>query len=285
MVAADLGYVPSAAGRALVRGRSDVVLIILPHVTLSNVQDIVDAVGEDLAAYGLTGVVIFVNPPRDEHRVRRLAESLRVAGVVDLGGVSEEDHEALARLDIPVIGPAAEARSLSNLTIGRIQTEHLVARGKVAIAYAFVTDERGRPYDIDRAEGARQACAEAGLAPPYLVEAALEPGSVGEALTRLVDVIGTPVGIACINDDLALGLVQVALQRGFAVPEDVAVVGMGAGAVSRLARPRLTSVAADTRSLLGQVRAALAREFGGSPLVAPVNTGFDSIAVVQGETT
>lgn len=284
-VAAEMGYVPSAAGRTLVRGRSDVVLIVLPFVTLTHLQDIVDAVAEDLAAHRLAGVVVFSDPGRDQSRLRRLAESLRVAGIVDLGGVSEADHEALAALHVPVIGPAADTHSLSNLTIARVQAEHLLARGAGSLAYVFAADERGRPYDADRAEGMRRVCAEAGIAPPYLVDTVLEPAAVAEALGRLVTAVDTPLGIACAADELALGLVNAAREMELPVPGRVAVVGAGDTAVARLARPRLSSLSADTHSLLGQVRAALAREFGTGSAAVAADAGFDSIVIVQGETT
>lgn len=283
--AQELGYVPSAAGRTLVRGRSDVVLIVLPHITIGGVQDLVDAVSSDLEYHGLSGVVVFGRSMASDAKVARLAESLGVAGIVDLGGLSREDTELLGVRGVPVIGPAVRSHSLSNLMIGRVQAEHLIRSGKRRIVYAAAADQRGRRYDADRAEGARHACLTRGLAAPLDIEIKLDRGEIADAVDRILTEVGQPVGIACTSDDLGRGIVQAVLDRGLEVPADVAVVGIGVDPVGQLVRPQLTSVRADARSLLGSIRAALAVEFGSRQVLGEVDPNLDSIEIVPGETT
>lgn len=284
--AADLGYVPSSAGRALVRGHTDIVVIVFPFTTMPGIQDIVDVLSEGLAEHGFNTVVQLSGPIHTEahQRVRYVAESLRPAGVIDLGGLTRQDHEELRALGSPVVGTAVDASGAgSNLAFGRAQAEHLVARGYRQLAYAFLTDERGHPFDQGRTEAARAVCMENGLPEPYLFGVPLDAnGAVSSVATMLRDV-SIPVGVACFNDDVALAVLHAARTLGRAVPLELGILGMGRSAVGQLSDPRLSSVWGDSRPLLVSLLDELLGHYGGK---APgTEADIAGLKVEQGKTT
>lgn len=285
-VAEDLGYVPSSAGRALVRGRSDIVMIVFPFATMPGLQDIVDVLSQGLAEHGFNTVVQLSGPVDSDahHRLRHVAESLRPAGVIDLGGLTRRDHDELRRLGSPVVGTAVDSSGAgSNLAFGRIQAEHLVGRGYRQLAYAFLTDERGHPFDQGRTEAARAVCAENDLSEPYLFGVPLDADGATNALATMLKAIPTPVGIACFNDDVALAVLYAARTLTLTVPRDIGIVGMGRGPIGQLSQPRLSSVWGDSRPLLVALLDALLMEYGGADRITEVD--FGSLKVEQGETT
>lgn len=285
--AEDLGYVPSSAGRALVRGRSDIVLIVFPYTTMPRIQDIVDFMSERLVEHGFHAVVQLSGPIHTEahHRLRHVAESLRPAGVIDLGGLTRQDHVELRRRGCPVVGTAVDSSGTgSNVAFGRVQAEHLVKRGYRQLAYAFLTDERGHPFDHGRTEATRAVCAENGLAEPYLFGIPLDPDGATSAVATMLKAVPAPVGVACSNDDVALAVLFAARSLELAVPRDLGVLGMGRGHVGQLSEPRLSSVWGDTRSLLVALLDALLREYGGSE-DSIADVGFGALEVEQGDTT
>lgn len=283
----ELGYVPSSAGRALVRGRSDIVMIVFPFTTMPGLQDIVDVLSEGLAEHGFNTIVQLSGPVgSDAHqRLRHVAESLRPAGIIDLGGLTRKDHEQLRRLGSPVVGTAVDSSGAgSNLAFGRLQAEHLLARGFRQVAYAFLTDERrGHPFDQGRAEGTRAVCAENGLSEPYLFGTPLDADGATNALATMLKALPAPVGVACFNDDVALAVLHATRALGLAVPRQIGIVGMGKGPVGQLAEPRLSSVWGDSRPLLVGLLDALLMEYGGAERITAVD--FGSLEVEQGETT
>lgn len=284
--AEDLGYVPSSAGRALVRGRSDVVMIVFPFTTMPNLQDIVDVFSEGLAEHGFNTVVQLSGPVGSEAhlRLRHVAESLRPAGVIDLGGLTRKDHDELRRLGSPVVGTAVDSSGAgSNLAFGRVQAEHLVERGFRQLAYAFLTDERGHPFDQGRTEATRAVCKENGLSEPYLFGIPLDAAGATNALATVLKAVPTPVGIACFNDDVALAVLHATRSLDLAVPRDIGILGLGRGAVGQLSEPRLSSVWGDTRPLLVALLDALLIEYGGADRITEVD--FGTLQVEQGETT
>ena len=96
--ARQLGYVPSAAGRSLVLGRSDLVVLVVPNTTLTNVQDIIEAIAADLDDLGYSVVVHFDRggaPGDNIARLQHVVETLRPAGAVDLGSLRPAERVVL----------------------------------------------------------------------------------------------------------------------------------------------------------------------------------------------
>ncbi|MEU1515109.1 LacI family DNA-binding transcriptional regulator [Streptomyces sp. NPDC005811] len=60
--AAELGYVRSTAGRALVMGRSDFIVVVVPHVTYMRFQDLIEALTSHVEECGFNAVVHLGGP-------------------------------------------------------------------------------------------------------------------------------------------------------------------------------------------------------------------------------
>lgn len=290
--AASLGYVRSAAGRALVMGRSDFILLVVPNATLTNIQDIVEAISADLDELGFTPVVHFSRagvadePPA---RLQHTVETLRPAGLIDLGGLSQDVVEALDRLGCPVLNspPTAHlSQRNGNVSIGRLQAEHLLDRGAGLLAYAFLSDQRDDAYGRMRAEGVEGVCTERGLPAPIEVEVPLNPEGAREAIAALLaaNAQAGPIGVACSSDDVALATGFAALRLGRAVPGEVAVIGAGGEEVGQIVTPRLTTVVFDMQEGVRVIRQAVEFAFG-SRSRGPDPYVEGTFSVLPGQTT
>jgi DNA-binding LacI/PurR family transcriptional regulator len=286
--AASLDYVPSAAGRALVNGRSDFMVLVLPNTTLTNVQDIVEAIAADLAAVGFSMVVHFSIPGAAGDPLARLqhtVETLRPAGLIDLGGLTRPELEMIEQQGCPIVSPRLDSPTVpdGNVFIGRVQAEHLIERGYDHLAYAFLADRRDDPFGRVRAEVVAEVCAARGLPAPGRVDVPLDPGGAQAALAPLLASAESPIGLVCSNDEVALAVTFAALGLGVAVPGDVAAIGVGGGAVGQLVVPRLTTVTFDVYATLAPIRSAIALTTGASA-EPPVASG-EPFSVLQGATT
>ncbi len=288
--AAQLGYVPSAAGRSLVLGRSDLVVLAVPNTTLTNVQDIIEAIASDVDDLGYSVVVHFDRggaPADNLTRLQHVVETLRPAGLVDLGSLAPADLDALEQQGCPILSPRARhVRGVDegNLAIARAQAEHLVERGYTTLAYAFLVDHRDDPFGRMRSTVVADVCAEYGLAPPATLAVPLDPAGAQTALCEVLRTRGRPVGIACSNDEVGLAVTFAALALRAAVPGDVGVVGVGGGSVGQLVVPRLSTVGFDVRTTVSSIRQGIAAALGGAPEVAaafPEGT----FSIISGDTT
>ncbi|WP_139220539.1 LacI family DNA-binding transcriptional regulator [Trujillonella endophytica] len=289
--AARLGYVPSAAGRSLVLGRSDLVVLAVPNTTLTNVQDIIEAIAADLDDLGYSVVVHFDRgggAAANLARLQHVVDTLRPAGIVDLGSLSLRDLDTLEEQGCPILSPRPRhVRGVDegNLAIARTQAEHLIDRGYTALAYAFLVDHRDDPFGRMRAAVVADVCAEAGLPAPTAISVPLDAAGAQTALCDLLRARGRPVGIACSNDEVGLAVSFAALALRAAVPGDVGVIGVGGGSVGQLVAPRLSTITFDVRASVGTIRRGVAAARGGvaeddDPTLSP-----EIFLVLQGETT
>jgi DNA-binding LacI/PurR family transcriptional regulator len=285
--AAELGYVRSAAGRALVMGRSDFIIVVVPYVTYMRFQDIIEALTGHIEELGFNAVVHFKGPKEKgrstQSRLLNLVEALRPAGVVDLGGLSRGEVAFIEKSRCPVI-PQEEPVDVNDW-IGLLQAEHLHSRGFTEIAYAFLSDARDEPYGRARATAVADYCASEELAPPTHVHVPIEPEGARQALEELVAQRGRPVGIACHNDEVAIAVVFAAHRLGLGVPTDVAVVGVEGGDLGQAISPRLTTVMGDVSASVQHVRYSLTQTYGGAVPPEEVPSLEAVFRILPGETT
>ena len=293
--AATLGYVPSAAGRALVTGRSDLMVLVVPDVAWTNIQEVIELLTADLDALGFTLLVHFHGagtPEASRTRLLHTVETLRPAGVVDLGGLSEWDLRDLARTGCRIIGrswdasrpPGSDPTLRNHALIGHLQAEHLYDRGFTALAYAGLADGRADAWSPYRAVGVAEVCATRGLAPPAVVDVPLDPQGAREALRGLVDSRSGRLGVVCYSDEVGIALVFAAESLGVEVTDRLGIVGVGGLALTQLIRPRLTTLRPDLRKGVAPIRRAIARAYG-TGVAEPEPVGADTYAIVQGETS
>jgi DNA-binding LacI/PurR family transcriptional regulator len=286
VAAAELDYVRSAAGRALVTGRSDFIVVVVPERTLTRLQDVVEVIAADIKQLGFTAVAHFP-PSRAEpelpSRLQRVVEALRPAGVIDLGGLSRGDRVYLRDFGCPVLSQLVEDDL--NPYIGKLQAEHLIARGYREIAYAFLTDGRADTFSAERIAGVAAACAVAGLQSPGRIDVLLDADAAGCALQQLLDRHSGRIGIACYNDEVALALVYAAQRLGVAVPARVGLVGVDRTDVGQIVSPRLTTVSADVADSLSPMRTSIAQTYGATAAGVRASRPRDIVQLLEGETS
>jgi LacI family transcriptional regulator len=139
--------------------------------------------------------------------------------------------------------PDIAAVSASHLTGARMATEYLVNLGHRRIAAIagplnwIATDSRLLGYRAALAASGR-------LASEELVTVAGEPTIAHglEAARQLLDLAEPPTAIVAFNDRTAVGAIDAAVERGLEVPRDLSIVGFDDLDLSRVVRPRLTTV-------------------------------------------
>lgn len=243
---ARLGYKPSAAARALRRGRSDLVLMVIPDVPIgATVAQIVERLTEELEPRGLTLVA------RSERHtpLSVLWQEMMPAAVVVLVEMDPQDRDAMTAAGIHVIGALLTPSSDKDNTlavpqhlIGRMQVEHLAATGHRHIGYAGPGDPRVHAFYDLRLDGARSACVELGLDLPIVYQVPLDTGAAATAVRAWWEADPRVSGVCAYNDETAFALLAGAREVGLSVPTDLAVIGVDNIPLAPFAHPPLTSI-------------------------------------------
>ncbi|MCQ1951794.1 MULTISPECIES: LacI family DNA-binding transcriptional regulator [Arthrobacter] len=273
--ARSLGYTPSTAARTLRRGRSDLVLMLLPPEPLGRALAImIDAASEEVERQGLRLVA---------HRLPAqggapsLVQSLAPAALILLTPLPEPELAALAASGIKVasLHQALEDPLAPDLGIGACQVQHLAAAGHRRIGVA-VPPESGYAWRVDvRLAAIADACSRLGLPQPDVARLGLDAGEAAAVVDRW-RAGPQPVTAACaFDDEHAFALLAGLAAHGLSAPEDLAVIGAEDIPLASLAVPPLTTVRMDAREL-GERFARMAVAPLGAPLGAP-ESGVESI--------
>jgi DNA-binding LacI/PurR family transcriptional regulator len=267
--AAELGYTPSAAGRALRSGHSDVVLLLLPDWPIGpSVGALLEDVSSALAERGLT----FVAHPRSTGRpVADVWKAITPAAVITFEQLDEAETRKLEAAGVELVvglfgghrGP--RALDIPEQRTGRLQAEHLAAAGHRRIGYAWPDDARVLTFAQPRLEGVRQACADLGLAEPLVVTVPFTRDGVDSAVRAWRNAVPQITGVCAYNDDLALALLAGARREGVEVPADLAVIGVDDVPAGAVALPALTTVRADAPAMAAYIADTIRRKLDGRP--------------------
>ena len=287
-----LGYVPSGAGRALRKGRSNVVLCVVPELPVAEAMEQFKlALGRSLGEAGYT--CVYMHHAGTATPLAELWQHVQPAVVVAFGGLPPADARSLLRAEIPlldgVIMPGgAGLTGLSQEDVGRLQVEHLAARGHRHIGYAALDDPRERPFCLPRLAGATRACADLGLPSPQVVSMRYARASARAAVMEWTQGVTPVTAVAAFNDLLALAVLASCRTQHIAVPDDLALIGVDDLPVSSLAAPALTTIGMDLTVPAGNLTARIL-SMAGAPAPAPAAPSGpgagDILAVVQRETT
>jgi LacI family transcriptional regulator len=145
--------------------------------------------------------------------------------------------------------PASYAVVPDEVQGGFAATRLLTSAGHRRIA--FVNSIENAPSTSGRLDGYRQALAEARLDVDPALVITIDPDAEGgfpeagyAAGLRMID-SGTEIsGVFCYNDRMAMGMYEAFKERGFRIPDDVAIVGFDdQEIIAGHLRPRLTSIA------------------------------------------
>ena len=244
--AARLNYTPSAAAKILRSGKSDLVLVLLPHWVTSKVTEaFLDELDGLLTAAGLTMLVHHGDSPERLSRSWRTVNPRAVISSTpftsaELRELSQAGVQALTTLEasdkVPGQLPSLQER------IGRLQVDYLVAAGHQIIGCATSSNAALQRYAVPRMTGVRLACEERDLPTPAVaaVELDLEPARSVIASWRQQKPHVTAV--AAYNDEVALAILGAARLESIRVPEDLAIIGVDDIPAARLVVPPLTTV-------------------------------------------
>lgn len=249
-----LGYRPNLTARTLRNGRSNVIGLAVPELTLAYFAQLADDVMREAEERGL---VVMIEQTRggDREREIELLQSPRrqlTDGLLFSPLGMSQDDAALVNIDSPIVllgerifDAGADHVTMQNTEAAEAATRHLIERGRRRIAVLGVHPWETLGSAALRYEGYRRALEAAGL--PFEQELVIDieywhrrngAGALHDFLDRGVAFDG----LFAMNDELALGALRAMQERGVRVPDDVAVIGFDNIEEAQYSSPSLTSV-------------------------------------------
>ena len=267
--ALELDYHPNVLAQALVRRRSHLIGLVYENPSPSYVVELQRGVLERLRDARYRLVVIPVTSVADrEGEIVGLLRSAALDGVVLAPPASDNlrilNDLSAAGIRFGRIAPthaldAGPSNTVDDIAAAREIADHLIGLGHRRIA--VIKGDPTHPSSTARMTGYAQAFQAAGLALDQIEQGLFTRESGYDAAIRLFDRASRPTAILAQNDDMAVGALLAARERGLRTPEDISIVGFDDSEVSRITWPRITTVrqpvfemaAAATGMVIGQL--------------------------------
>lgn len=257
--AAELNYYKNTSARLLVRGRSDLLGLIISDVENPFYPELIKSFERACATERMEVLLCATNYDRGQaaNALRRMLEN-RVQGVAVMTSQFDRELEAhLSEKKVPQVllgsPPARKYRSNIALNYQKGLAEaigYLARLGHREIA--MVTGPQEQVSVRVFQEAAVTEMSKLGRKLCRVIEGDHRPESGAEAARVLLSSVARPTAILFGNDRMAIGALGTAEDLGFRVPDDVSIIGADDVWMTRYCHPPLTTIRIP-RDTLGQL--------------------------------
>lgn len=265
-----LKYIPNHSARSLAGNRSYLVALVYNNPSANYLMEVMGGVLEACEARQYNMLLCPLEPdgPKLLAGVEAMIARSRPDGLVLTPPITDSPAllRRLAELEIPCvsISPKAQKRgacvAMDETRAAFDMVVHLASLGHKRIAHIVGPPAHGASGW--RLTGYKQGLEHAGLKfDPALVvqgEFTFESGVLGAE--RLLALKRPPTAVFAANDDMAAGVIRVALERHLKVPEDLSICGFDDTPLSHHIFPPLTTVHQPTHEMGRRAILALLEE-------------------------
>jgi LacI family transcriptional regulator len=245
-------FATNRSARSLSGGRTGLVGMTTPMVQAAYFALVLSGASEALYEQDMRAIVC---PTLHQHErevtlLDRLVHGTTDGAIIQLPEESSDELKALLDQGYPVVVvdprlPLDEdipCVSAAHAAGARAATNHLLALGHRRIA--AITGPKGWVATEERRNGYHAALAAAGVLPhaELEVEGHWRIPHGFAAASVLLDLEPQPTAIFAFNDNMAIGAMQAARERGLRVPDDLSIVGFDDLEEAALVTPALTTV-------------------------------------------
>ena len=231
-----LHYRPNLTARGLVTGRSRQVGIIVPTLLHPFFAEVLEALSSTLmrAGYALMISSSMEDPAVEEATIEQHLGHRLDGLIIASCSVSTAKFKQLNEQGVPFVlidryfpGFKTNYVGVDDVAVGRIATEHLIAMGCKRIAHIRglqFTTGLGRFAGYKLALKKHRIKFDPRLVSPYVTADGKDWQQSYDAMRALL-ARKRPDGVFCYNDPIAIAAIDVAMDAGLRIPQDIAFVG------------------------------------------------------------
>lgn len=259
-VARQLNYRPNNIATALVKGKSNLVGVMVPHTDENFFASAIRGIDEVVKKEGYR-IIIFQSNDNTLDEINNLETMFRtkVDGVIASHAMATKNFEHFQDVldhSIPLVlfdrfnnEIDCDVVAIDDFKGAYKAVSHLIDQGCKKIIH--MSGYQNVHIYKERLRGYKEALNDHGL--PYDPSNVYESGmslEEGRKITsNLLEKNALPDAIFCSNDYTALGAIQVIKEQGISIPDQVAIVGFSNEAFTSFVTPSITSVEQHSREM------------------------------------
>ncbi|MGP4077081.1 LacI family DNA-binding transcriptional regulator [Halobacillus sp. K22] len=248
----ETGYMPNQSAKSLRTKRSGVIGVILPRLSTETSTRVVNGINEVLAKEGFQILLTDTELDRKkEIEYIRLLKSRHVDGIILLAtNVNEELIQTIGEVDIPFLAIGQDLPGVTSLVYDDYHasadlTNMLIHKGHHKIAFIGVS-HKDPSVGVLREQAFRDVMEREGgeIKGHWIGTGDFSIDSGYEEMKKILRASGEtrPSAVYAVTDRMAIGAMEYLKEQGYRIPEDMAVVGIGASSLSQYVSPSLTTI-------------------------------------------
>jgi len=254
-----LGFIPNSTAKNLRRASTRKLLVTVPDISNPFFSLILQGI-EDTAQRHDYSVLVgdTQNDGCREERYALMLNSKEADGLIFLGHRLPEAAATLARTAAPNCAPIVNGCEFNpRLGVPSVHIDNARAAADVMQLLhdlghhriGVITGPLASPLSRDRLRGVTTTARRRGGADLVVVNGDFSVPSGIEAARQLFSNGKPPTAVFCFNDEMAMGVLEVARERRLRVPKDLSVVGFDDIRFAQYTQPSLTTISQPMRAI------------------------------------
>ncbi|HHW99946.1 MAG TPA: LacI family transcriptional regulator [Acholeplasmataceae bacterium] len=284
----EMGYKPNANARGLASRRSTTVAIVIPQISRASVAEMIAGIDDSAKKFGYTIRLFTNNDPNLASEVWSEVIASSVDGILLMNDeITKETIEHIRNTPVPVvfvnqISPTEEFGSvgIDYEKCAYDITKEMISRGNKDIM--FISTEHKYTVNELKEKGYRRAMEEAGL-DANIVRSSGDLSINEPQFTEIIEE-GIPEVVLVVRDSMAISFMNIAMNKGYKVPDDLQVIGFQNTRYAVLSNPKLTCVETPIYEIGNKAMAHLTELMKNEDEKQPANLQVDYQVIWRGST-
>jgi len=284
----EMGYKPNANARGLASRRSTTVAIVIPQISRASVAEMIAGIDDSAKKFGYTIRLFTNNDPNLASEVWSEVIASSVDGILLMNDeITKETIEHIRNTPVPVvfvnqISPTEEFGSvgIDYEKCAYDITKEMISRGNKDIM--FISTEHKYTVNELKERGYRRAMEEAGL-DANIVRSSGDLSINEPQFTEIIEE-GIPEVVLVVRDSMAISFMNIAMNKGYKVPDDLQVIGFQNTRYAVLSNPKLTCVETPIYEIGNKAMAHLTELMKNEDEKQPANLQVDYQVIWRGST-
>lgn len=286
----ETGYRPSSQAQTLRTKKTKMIGVVLPKINSSSISRMVAGISGVLSGSGYQMLLANTDTNIEEElNYLKVFKENYVDGIIFFATILTGRHKKLlGECKVPVVMLGQRIKGYSCVYQDDYQAAkdlaEILLRGSRRPCFIGVT-EKDEAVGKNRRAGFEAVLSEMQIecAPKQFVEADFSMESGYRKMQELLKMVPDTDAVFCVTDSIAQGAMAALADNKKAVPDQVRLAGMGDAPLSRMARPRLTTVHFHYRTSGAEAAKILLEQIDGKKdICRDVQMGYE---IVEEEST
>lgn len=248
----ETGFNPNSIARSLVIKKTYLIGIVIPEIANPYFSQLVRGIEDEANARGYNIVICNAdNEFEKENKSLQVLKSKQVDGIIFLTSHLLEEHNLFFKgnsIPTVIIGTNSKEFNIPFVDIDNFTAAYDVVRYLISLGHSSIGLIRGpltyQNVSFFRLEGYKKALQDHGLSfEEHFVKSGdykFEGGYT--AMEEFLKQDSKPTAIFAMNDEMAVGAMSCAIDRGVSIPKDMSIIGFDDISLASMVRPMLTTV-------------------------------------------